>query len=718
VHFSFDGRRESGVLTYLILAATVSAGDAAAVDFDTQVIPILTRAGCNSGACHGSAAGRAGFKLSLYGGDPAADHEAIALELEGRRINLRSPHDSLVVLKPTGWLEHGGGDPLDADGPGAALLRQWINEGAERQAGRKLTHLELTPLRQVLSQPGETVSLRATARFNDGPPEDVTRWTVFTAEDAAAIEIDDSARAIVHRHGRHLVIARFLDRVVPLELIVPLSEQPVDLASAPRGNFIDESVYEQLQTLRLPVSPPAIDATFVRRVQLDLSGRLPTIDDALQFQADRSPDKRSQLVHRLLQSEAFTTYWTYKLGELLRIRPRSPEGEDARAYQTWLRQQLAGGTPYNQFARDLITAAGDTWEHGPANFYMTTGDARSQAEFISELFLGVRLRCANCHNHPLDRWTQDDYHGLAAIFAGIERGRVIKDTGKGEVVHPRTGEAAVRRIPGEHFLTDGGDSRAALADWIVGNDNPYFAKAIVNRLWKSLMGRGLVEPTDDLRATNPATHPELLDQLAADFVEHGYDLRHTIGRICDSAAYARSSLPVDGNADDDRYYSHALVRPLEPEVLLDALADVTGVPEQFGDEPFGTRAIALVNSQAPSEALDVLGRCSRAESCEAPAGSAVSGGLTLKLQQLNGELLNARLANPDGRLARMLKDHPSGESLVQEFYLTALSRRPTDDETAYWTRHFAAADFGEGFRATAEDFVWALLTCREFVTNH
>jgi hypothetical protein len=706
------------VLTYLLLAAAVSAGDASAVDFDTQVIPILTRAGCNSGACHGSAAGRGGFKLSLYGGDPAADHEAISLDLEGRRINLKSPHDSLVLLKPSGWLEHGGGDPLDADGPGAALLRQWISEGAGRQADRRLTHLELTPLRQVLSQPGETVSLRATARFNDGPPDDVTSWTVFTAEDAAAVEIDTSAHAIVHRRGRHLVIARFLDRVVPLELIVPLSGQPVDLASAPRGNFIDEFVYEQLQTLRLPISSPADDATFVRRVSLDLTGRLPTPDEALQFQADPSPGKRAQLVNRLLQSEAFTTYWTYKFGELFRIRPRSPEGEDARAYQTWLHQQLADGIPYNQLARELVTAAGDTWEYGPANFYTTTGDARAQAEFISELFLGVRLRCANCHNHPLDRWTQDDYHGLAAIFAGIERGRVIKDTGKGEVVHPRTGEAAVRRIPGERFLAEAGDSRAALADWIVGDENPWFAEAIVNRLWRSLMGRGLVEPTDDLRATNPATHPELLDRLTEDFIEHRYDVRHTIRRICESAAYARSALPLEGNADDDRYYSHALVRPLEPEVLVDALTDVTGVPEQFEGEPPGTRAIALVNSQAPSAALDVLGRCSRAESCEAPAGTAVSGGLTLKLQQLNGELLNARLASPDGRLARMLKDDPSGESLVQEFYLTALSRRPTNDETAYLKRHFATADSGEGFRATAEDFVWALLTCREFVTNH
>lgn len=706
------------MIAQFLLAAAVTAGDAAPIDFDTQVIPVLTRAGCNSGACHGSAAGRGGFKLSLYGGDPRADYEAIALELESRRVNLKSPGDSLVVLKPTGWVEHGGGDPLDADGPGAELLRRWIGEGAGRGTDRRLTDLEVSPRRQVLVRLGETAQLSAAARFDNEPVQDVTAWTVFAPEDPAAVDIDAAGRATVLRRGRHVVIARFLDRVVPLELIVPLSDSPVDLASAPRGNFIDEFIYHQLQTLRLPVSPPADDATFVRRVFFDLTGRLPTPDDAVAFQDDQSPDKREQLVQRLLRSDEFTTCWTYRLAGLLRIRPRSPDGEDARAYQQWLRRQVAEGAPYDRIARELITAAGDTWEYGPANFYLTAGDARTQAEFVSELFLGVRLRCANCHNHPLDRWTQDDYHGLAAIFAGIERGRVIRDSGKGEIIHPRTGEAADRRIPGERFLADAGDARTALAEWVVADENPYFAAAIVNRLWKSLMRRGLVEPADDLRATNPATHPELLARLTADFVEHGCDLRHTIGRICASAAYARSALPVEGNAEDDRYYSHAIVRPLEPEVLLDALADVTGVPEPFGKELPGTRAIALVNSQAESAALDVLGRCNRTDTCEVSAGVTPSGGMTLKLHLLNGDLINARLANPEGRLARLLAGQPSGEKLVEQFYLLALSRRPTSDEAAYWQSQFSVANTDAEFRTVAEDFVWGLLTCREFATNH
>ncbi|HEY8504655.1 MAG TPA: DUF1549 domain-containing protein, partial [Gemmataceae bacterium] len=409
--------------TPLLLTTLLAAGAAAPdVDFDTDVIPVLTRAGCNAGACHGAAAGRGGFRLSLFGSDPEFDHRSIVRELEGRRVNLASPDESLLLLKPTSAVRHGGGARLDLEGEGADLLRRWIASGAARAKARRLLDLRVSPEVHVADRPGGSVPLRATARFDDGSSRDVTRWTVFTPEDPSAVAIDGrTATAQLLRRGRHVIVARYLDRVVPVQVIVPLSDRPVDLTREPRRNFIDGHILELLTKLRLPVSPPADDATFLRRVTLDLTGRLPTPEQVFAFAGDGRPDKRDRLIDRLLASEEFNDYWTYRLAGLLRIRSGAHDGTGVRTYHRWLREQVASGAPYDRIARELLTAEGDAHAVGPANFYRTTGDARQQAEFVSELFLGSRLRCANCHNHPLDRWTQDDYHGLAAVFARVER---------------------------------------------------------------------------------------------------------------------------------------------------------------------------------------------------------------------------------------------------------------------------------------------------------
>jgi hypothetical protein len=390
-------------------------------------------------------------------------------------------------------------------------------------------------------------------------------------------------------------------------------------------------------------------------------------------------------------------------------------------------------------ASTLLLASGDSHVVGPANFHRTVAGPREQAEFVSELFLGARLRCANCHNHPLDRWTQDDYHGLAAIFAGAERGREVRLVSRGEISHPATGEAAVPRLPGERFLAGREDGRRSFAHWLTGHvdesgrvdeslrdsssrlgetrprAHPQFARAIVNRLWKALMGRGLVEPTDDLRDTNPATHPELLDRLAADFVEHGCRLRHTLRRIATSAAYARSSAADAASAADDRFYSRALPKPLEAEVMADALADVTGVSERYGDERPGTRAIALIQADVKSEALTTLGRCDRRESCE--SDSPATGGLPRKLHFLNGALINSKIVAPEGRLRRLIEEGKTNDEIVAEFYLRTLSREPRAAERAHWSRALAAAETAARRRGL-EDFLWSLLNCREFATNH
>ena len=572
------------------------------------------------------------------------------------------------------------------------------------------------------------IQLQAKAHFSNSTTEDVTRWTVFTPEDTSAIEIDAStAAAKLHRRGRHIILARYLTEVVPIEFIAPLNEAPVQqyihensethTPSKSAINNIDEEILKLLATLRLPISIPADDTTFLRRVTLDLTGRLPVPDTVATFLTDPDPKKRETLVDTLLQSAEFNEYWTLQLAKLLRIGAQERNTQGAFVYHQWLSEQIREGVGYDQVARSVILATGDSHEVGPANFYRTVNGPREQAEFMSELFMGTRLRCANCHNHPLDKWTQDDYHGLAAIFAKIEGDQIVKVKPSGEVIHPATREKAVPRIPGDRFLpADVADGRVELADWLTGSDNPYFAKAIVNRLWRAMMGRGLVEPVDDFRSTNPATHPELLTTLADDFVAHGYDLRRTLRRIALSATYARSANTLPQNATDDRFYSHALQKPLEPEVLADAISDVLGVPDIYGDEPEGTRAVSLFDPNTESDALDILGRCGRETSCE--NSTAAIDGLQRKLHLFNGDLLNARIGVPDSRLDRLMSIGRSPMEIVNEFYLAALSRHPTDTEQQFWKQHIDVKTSANSQRAILEDMVWSLLTCNEFVTNH
>ena len=698
------------------------------VDFQNDLIPVFTKAGCNTGACHGAAIGRGGFKLSLYGGDARADYESIVFELEGRRVNLARPEESLVILKPTRQTPHRGGRRLELTEEGAQLLRRWIQQGAGMNnpptgvTRYGLQRFNVVPKRHLAKDLRSIVELHTTAHFGtskaDTKERDVTRWTVFTAEDPSAVEIDPkTAVATVLRRGRHIVIARYLDRVVPIELIVPMTDSKVDLAGEPHRNFIDKEILESLSTLGLPASPLADDATFVRRVTLDLTGRLPLPERTQAFLANRDTRKREALVDELLQSDEFNEYWTLQLAKLLRIRPRQQDKQGALTYHRWLSEQVSSAVGYDQLARDVILADGDSHENGPANFYRTVDGPREQAEFMSELFMGSRLKCANCHNHPLDRWTQDDYHGLAAIFARIEAGTVVKTNPSGEVIHPRTLEKATQRIPGEQFLSDEGvDGRRELANWLTDRTNPYFAKATVNRLWKRLMSRGLVEPVDDFRATNPPTHPALLDRLASEFVENGYSLRHTLRLIAGSATYSRSANALPQNRVDDRFYSHATRQPLEPEVLADAISDVLGLPDSYGTEPTGARAVSLSDPQAKSLTLDILGRCERKTSCENSTAS--SGGLPQKLHLFNGALLNARIRATGSRLDQLLSLGNSPIDIVKEFYLVALSRPPTAVEREYWQAKVDETAASETHHEFLEDFVWGLLTCTEFATNH
>jgi len=698
-------------MTALLLVVGLSVNAPTGRDFDTEIMPVFTKAGCNAGACHGAAAGRGGFHLSLFGSDPAGDYETIVHELKGRRVNLAKPAESLLLRKPTAQIKHGGGERFDVKDEAAKRIQQWIAQGAFRTAiPRRLLNLEATPTTQTFKQISESISVSAKATFSDGLVEDVTQWTVFWANDPAAVEVEESSARIL-RPGQHLIMARYLGRIVPIRLTLPFGEQKVTLTAERRANFIDDGILETLTSLRLPVSPICDDATFLRRVRIDLTGRLPNVDETRQFTADSSSDKRKRLVSRLLSSDDFVEYWTYQLATLLRNRPLPSEKVGAIALHDWLADQLRKNRGLDGIAKDLVVARGDSQRNGPAWFWRLTNDARSQAELISQAFLGVRIQCANCHNHPLDRWTQDDYHGLAAMFARMERGRNVMPSNRGDVTIPRTGEQARPQFPGVTIGENTSDLRQPFADWLTSPDNPYFAKAMVNRLWRAMFGRGLVEPVDDLRETNPATHPALLDKLAADFVSHGYDIRRTLRFISLSSTYQRSSTSNAAHRDDDRFYSHSYERPLLPEVLADAWADVTGVSDQYGDEPRGTRAIALKDPTIASRTLDLLGRCSRTESCVSSASS--GGGLPAMLNRINGESVNRKLSSSEGRLHRMIAAGKSNDEIIAEFFIHSLGRSPNERE-----QKVLAPLENSNRSAWLEDVIWALMNSRQFTTNH
>ena len=703
---------------YLWIAMLAGESQSAPVDFDTQVMPILTKAGCNTGACHGAAAGRGGFSLSLYGSRPATDFAQITLALEGRRIDRMHSEMSLLLLKPTEQLNHEGGTRLELEGRDFKTVQRWIDEGAHRNSKRQIREFSFVS-ESILGEENRVsgqrrVQLIATARFSDDAIDDVLPWTVLTPDDPDSVNISDHGVATLLRPGRHLIMARFLDRVRPLELIVPWDDSQPLLAADETGQptqSIDGFIKHRLDEAGLTASPPADDSTFIRRLTLDLTGRLPSPSALQHYVNDTTAEKRSQLVDRLLQSEEFNDFWTHRMALLFRVPQTKGNPAAAKTYYAWLHDCVRNDVPLTSMATQLLLANGSVTESGPASFYNVAGDARGQAEFVSQALMGVRLQCANCHDHPLDAWTQDDYHGLAAIFARTKRGAVIRENKTGEVIHPATSEPAIAKIPGGLFLSPEADYRTELATWMTSVDNTYFSKALVNRVWSHLLGRGLVEPVDDLRVSNPATHPELLDWLTQDLVNHGFQLRHVIRRICQSDVYARGAAKNSDRNATDEFYTSAIRKPMSPEVFMDAVADVTGVAaSDLGSD----RAISFAGLLSASESLDLLGRCM--DACESTTVDRTD--LAVQLQLLNGAVLNDRLNADDSTVMTAVKSSQSAESLINDFYLRALSRTPREAEMMFWRNQFPEDVRAAHFAAVAQDFVWSLLNSDEFCTNH
>jgi hypothetical protein len=687
------------------------------VDFDTQVMPLLTKAGCNAGACHGAAAGRGGFHLSLYGSRPSADFSEITMALEGRRIDRRKSELSLLLLKPTEQFRHEGGTRLEPDGRDYRTVLQWIAQGSRRTESRRLAEFTLTSeaIDRGENSDRETsyFKLNASAKFSDGSVIDVLPWTVLTPNDPSGISIDEQGVAALLRPGRHLIMARFLDQVRPLELLVPWTVHGKPLVPAvatDAATGIDDFINRRLEELGLAAAPAIDDAGFLRRVTLDLIGRLPKTSTVEQFVESAATDKKSKLIDQLLQSDEFSDFWTFRLALLLRVPQAKGNPAAAKVYYDWLHDCVRRDVPLNEIARQLLMADGKADESGPANFFNVAGDARGQAEFVSQIFMGVRLQCANCHDHPLDAWTQDDYHGLAAVFARMKRGAVVRESTSGEVIHPGTGETAIAKIPGGRLLSSEANYRMEFTEWLTSKENDYFSRAMTNRVWSHLMGRGLVDPVDDMRVTNPATHPELLDWLAKDLTSHEFKLRHIIRRICISDVYSRGAT---ANADPAtaEFYVAAIPKPMSPEVFLDAVVDVTGVSSPGLVDRRAVSFAGLVNA---SESLDMLGRCR--ESCESSAVDRTD--LAVQLQLLNGEVLNGRLSAEDGTLMKAVRSGQAAESLIHDFYLRAFSRPPRDSEMTFWISQLSKDAGTDHFAEVAQDFVWSLLNSDEFCTNH
>ena len=697
-----------------------------AVDFQSEVMPMLTRAGCNAGDCHGSAAGRGGFHLSLLGSSPGRDFAAITSEFKGRRLNLKYPAESLILKKPTGFIDHGGGAVLDVDSDEAALLERWIAEGAREVVQRKLAefHVGLSSGNSTIAK-GDEGFVRALATFSDGIQLDVTDRVTWSIQDKDALQLNTTTGELkLLRSGQHVLIARFMNQVKPLLVQVPFNRSPDEKAvdhDLSKLHRIDQEIVGKLVRLNLEPMPRASSATLVRRVYLDLTGQLPSVDTTREYIEDSDPNKYANLITDLLASDEYIDYWSFHVARMLQIRPQAKSDAAARAYFQWIRQQIR--QPYNLLVHTLVLSQGTIEQQPATEFYRTVRGAREQAELTSELFMGVRLRCANCHNHPLDRWTQDDYHGLAAVFAKVRQGPRVEVVSRGVVTHPATGLAAIPKIPGDQYISvssgqDKLDLRVPFANWLTSPKNSYFAKTAVNRIWSYLMGRGLVNPVTNMSETNPASHNTLLQWLADDFVEHNFDIQHTIQQIMTSDAYQRR-VARDAPLSQQVFYRGYLARPLPPEVLLDAISDVTGVTTEFTGFDTATRAIQIPYQDIPSTALDAVGRCTL-EQC----GSVVNTEITIaqRLQWINGALINDKLNGQDSylwQLEQQLQNKKiSGEKLIQELYVRVYSRLPNQAELLFWKDQLTEVMPTGKQIGIIRDLLWSLLASREFGSQH
>ncbi len=706
------------------------------INFANQVVPLFTKFGCNAGGCHGKASGQNGFKLSLLGFEPEEDYEYIVKEARGRRLLPSSPANSMLLLKASGGMAHGGGKKIDPDSPPYRILLRWIEQGSPygRASDPTVTRIEVLPAERLLER-NSTQQLSVIAHQSDGATVDVTRMAQFEVNDRDLAGVNSTGLVSTRNvPGTFAVMARYQTHVSAFRALVPLGVKVTQLP--PAKNFIDEQVFRQLKKLGLPPSPLCDDATFLRRVTLDIAGRLPTLDETQKFLADKDADRHEKLVDRLLASPDYADYFAGKWSAVLRNRRTNPK-DDARptfAFHAWIRESLDKNVPFDQFVRAVLTAKGEAIKTPPVAWYREVKDVSAQVEDVSQLFLGQRIACAKCHHHPLEKWNTNDYWALAAFFSRVDvkapknekkdkKGAVNEPAiswivslkpGKAEAQNPKTKQnVKAGALDGEDAVLEADDDpRDKLVDWMVEPNNPYFARTLANRYWKHFLGRGLVEPEDDMRATNPPTNPELLDALAKHFADSKYDLKALVRAICTSNTYRLSAIPNEHNADDRQNYSRFLPRRLHAEVLYDAIDAVTLSKPAFKGVPAGTRAVQLPDNQFESYFLSVFGRPDFASACECERSSDSS--LAQALHRYNSVELAKKVAGE--RLKQLVSDKRPADERLRDLYLIALSRPPSAEEMAGMKAYLQARPNNQS--TAYEDLLWAVLNTKEFLYNH
>jgi hypothetical protein len=716
------------------------------LSFENAITPILVKNGCTGSACHGTQEGRGGLKLSFFGYEPAKDFDAIVKGSGGRRVDAKDPLHSLFLLKPTAMIGHGGGKRFAPDSPEARVFAAWLKAGAPfkpksvtaqaqgkgaklaglnpNAAAPRLETLDVIPGERLIREPNSRHQLIVMAHYTDGTERDVTPFARFACDDDGIAVVNSTGKLTALRRGEANIMVRFAGKVGLSSIVVQPKAAGADYPKTPTNNFIDEAVFTKLKTLNMLPSELCDDATFIRRVYFDIAGTPPQPNAVREFIEDKTPDKRAKLIDELLDRPEYRDYQTILWADLLRDTSTFLKDDGVRAYTHFIRESFAENKPFDKFVKELLTGTGSTYhnETATANYYRVTSDPADLTTSTSQIFLGVRLECCRCHNHPFDRWSQDDYYGMAAFFSKVHVGggeqkdeETIYVDNNGEVRQLRTQQVmAPKLLTSDQPIGDAnGDLRVRLADWITSKDNPFFAKATVNRIWKQMFGRGIVHPADDFRATNPPINPPLLDALAKDFVDNGYDLKHLIRTICNSRVYQLSAKPNSTNTDDQKNFSHYYIKRLPPEPLLDAISIATGVDEQFGGVAPGTKAINLADNNVGSGFLDVFGRSRRIQVAERSQETSMSQALTL----MNGPTINNKITSPQGRIAQLiarLGDRKETD-IIKELYLATFARYPTESELKQALAYVAKTPTPkEGY----EDLMWVMLNTREFLFNH
>lgn len=696
------------------------------VSFLYDTLAALSKNSCNAGACHGSPSGKGGFRLSLRAFDPKLDELTLIREDFGRRTNSLDPDNSLLLLKPLMKVAHGGGRQIRADDPAYAVIRDWIAEGCQMDTAEaaRPVRIDVYPKSgRVLKKPAVQQQLSVWAHYSDGSVRDVTPLAVYSSSDVEVADVDRNGLVEGQKRGEVAVVVRYLE-FIESSFITFIEDVEDFVWNDPQvNNYIDDAVDQKLMQLKYLPSDLCTDEEFIRRVYLDVIGILPTLEEVTAFAADQDPNKRDKAVDQLLDRPEYSKFWALKWGDLLRLTSGQVTNEGVYKYYRWVERSFRENKPYDQFATELLTATGSTFSNPAANFYRTSKDMNDCVETISQVFLGARLQCAKCHNHPFERWTQDNYYGMAAFFNRVQRKNTkranemfIFVSQSGEVTQPRTQQQMKPWVPGQGDIENPNefDRRLDFAKWLTEPDNPFFAKIEVNRIWSQVFGRGIVEPADDFRDTNPPSNALLLDQLAQDFVDNGYDRKKILATILKSRTYQTSYQPNDFNEDDTKYFSHYQPRLLSAEQLLDAICHVTQVAESFGGLPAGTKATHLpAPDLVNNEFLKIFGQPERQTVCACERTN--ESNLSMAIQFFNGPLIYGKLKDESNSFRKSMTDGKSNTEIITLLYNLAVCRNPSDTELKASLEHIESK---EDRVEALEDICWAILNTNEFLFQH